>query len=119
MGIMNEEIWQCKNCKFEFVGMSGCYEADPSDFGTTHGISPYYCPKCGNVKNLSNCVSFEQPRKGNEYLCQHDSSICEVCNTEMKLLKKPKTKIFQKAYLCPECKKKKLKFKEDRDEIWT
>ena len=121
MGIMDEEIWQCENCGFEFVGISGLFEADPNDFGTTHHISPHHCPKCGNLKNLSSCIGFvfESPQEGNKKLCRHDTDTCDICGTKMQDLKKPETKIFQKSYLCPKCKKKKLKFSGNGSNIWT
>ena len=52
MGIFHEEIWKCHSCGYKFVGESGLYEVDPNDFGTTHSISPYYCPKCHVIENL-------------------------------------------------------------------
>lgn len=122
MGICDCEIWKCSSCGFQFEAHSGLYEADPNDFGTTHIIDPYYCPSCGNVKNLSKCISLEPPEKGNEELCHNDSDICEICNTKMEHLKKGKLykiPFLAKKYKCPKCKQIKFKFKSYDGEIWT
>ena len=113
MGIVNIEKWKCKSCKFEFAGNNGLYEAVPSDFGTTHHIAPYYCPKCNFVKNVVNCVSPDKPRPWNEKWIVHDSRTCEHCGTEMQFLDK-KIK-----YNCPKCGKKEFEFIKNESEIWT
>ena len=119
MGIVEEELWKCKNCGFEFYAQEGCYEADPNDFGTTHVISAYHCYKCGNIKNVATCASFEKPLPGNENLCRHDSDKCENCGTQMHFLEKTKFKFFKRYYKCPQCGKRTLRFIKICDEIWT
>ena len=111
MGIVEEELWKCK-CGFEFIAESGLYEADPNDFGTIHFISGYHCPKCGQVKNVANHVLYEQPQDDNRDLCINESDLCDNCGTKMKFLDKPKFKLFSKGLLCPQCKKKTLKFEK-------
>ena len=112
MGIFYEEKWECELCKFEFLGERGMYEADPNDFGTTHIVSPYYCPKCHSVKNVANWASIDSPQKENEEFIRNDSDICEHCGTKMQILDK------EMEYICPKCGKGKLKF-IDEDECWT
>ncbi len=118
MGIFYEELWQCKSCGFEFSAMSGLYEADPNDFGTTHSIDPYYCPNCHSVENVAYCVSLDKPQEGNEHLILHDKDICEHCGTKMERLEKVKYKFFKRKYICPECGKKQFRFIEE-SECWT
>lgn len=94
------------------MGEDGLYEADPSDFGTTHSVSPYYCPKCHSLKNVSVCVSPHEPMPGNEDLIRRDSDLCENCGSEMQLLDK------KKEYNCPRCGKKHFRFIKS-SECWT
>lgn len=118
MGIVYEQLWQC-SCGFKFVERDGLYEADPNDFGTTHSISGYHCPKCGAVKNVACNCSLEQPKEENKRLCVNESDICDNCGTQMDIMNKPRLKFLQKGLLCPKCKKKTLKFVKKIDEIWT
>ena len=119
MGIFYEEKWECKSCGYQFFANDGLYEADPNDFGTTHSVKPYYCSKCGNVENLSFCISLEPPEDGNEELCIYDDTKCKKCNTEMKIMKKTTFFHIKKKYICPKCGKKALVFTNERNEIWT
>ena len=118
MGIFQMQLWKCKSCGFEFEGYDGLYEADPNDFGTSHTVEPYYCAKCGSVKNVSYCISPYPPLPENKDLCRHDSSICETCDTEMQPLTKTKFKIFKIYYKCHNCGKKAFRFIGE-DECWT
>lgn len=118
MGIFQMQLWKCKTCGYEFEGHDGLYEADPNDFGTTHFVEPHHCSKCGNVKNVSRCISPYPPLPENRDLCRNDSLVCENCGTEMQSMKKTKFKIFKKHYKCPNCGKKALRFIEE-EECWT
>ena len=119
MGIYHEEIWKCHSCGYEFVGDSGIYEADPNDFGTTHVIKPYYCPKCHVIKNLSTHLSIKKPQFGNEHLIHNDSKMCEKCKIEMKILEKPKFAFLQIPRICPKCGRRSFLFVKIGSEIWT
>ena len=113
MGICDTEIWKCRSCGFTFEAEDGLYEADPCDFGTTHSVSPYTCPLCGNVKNVSSCCSIDAPKPENEDLCSNDSDICERCNIKMVPLDKGKfyrIPFLSKKYKCPKCYRKSFKF---------
>ncbi len=116
MGVFYQETWKCNSCHYKINLMRGCYEADPSDFGTTHFVSPYYCPKCNSVKNVINHAGLEEPKPENKNRIHNDSNICEQCDTEMKVLEKGK--LFKKwgifkeweKHNCPECGKKQFHF---------
>ena len=110
MGIFYEEFWKCKNCGYEITLMHGLYEADPGDFGTTHHVVPYYCPKCNAVKDVSRCISIDEPEPQNKRLILNESDICEHCGTKMKFLEKNLFLFFRKKYKCPKCGKKHFRF---------
>ena len=114
MGFVEEELWKCR-CGFEFIANSGVYEADPNDFGTSHIISGYHCPKCGQVKNIASHSSLDKPLECNKNLCVNESDICDNCGTKMQYMNKPRFRFFSNGLLCPKCKKIRLKFKKTLD----